>query len=395
MSAALSGTLAPLVYSGAAACLLLGVSFATRISSAERGATLLGTGFVLGLLGRALEVGGQTLAAPAGLLVVGVALGVLLSERTRSEAAPASLAWIAGLGAAGAGLGGLSVALGGGASELARIAGFAAAAFGALGLVQGVVLSSAGRNTAQSSVRTALSAACAGLAVAALGFAMQNVILLVAGGATALASVAFGRVIARATDRELLDLALGEAELVRDGYANVQSCGPEEAAMVIETAQNVLIVPGFGMAAAQAQHAVKQLADALEKHGATVRYAIHPSAGCLPGHLNGVLDEANVPHSALVELQEANQLAEKADVVLCVGANDVINPATDDPSSALYGMPTLDVRRARAVFVVKRSLRPGSGGVKNPLFEAPHTTLVFGDAKRVTQKLVTVLSGGH
>jgi NAD(P) transhydrogenase subunit beta len=394
MTSVLSGTLAPLVYAGAAICLLLGVSASTRGSTASRGGTLIGAGFLVALVGRVLEVGADAMGTPLALLVLGTAFGVLLADRTEVHSSPASLAWIGALGGAGAALSGLSIALQA-ADGLGRLAAFAAAGFGALAFAQGAVLAGSQRNTAQASARTALATASAGLAVAALGFSLQNVILLVAGGVSALASVALGRVVARNAGRELTDLAFGEASPVRDGYANVQSCGPEEAAMAIETARNVVIVPGYGMAVAQAQHAVKQLADALEKRGVKVRYAVHPSAGCLPGHMNGVLDEANVPHSALAEFDEANALVASADLVLCVGANDIINPATGDRSSALYGMPTLDVSKARAVFVVKRSLKAGASGAKNPLFEAPQTTMVFGDAKRVTQKLVTVLSGGH
>jgi NAD(P) transhydrogenase subunit beta len=198
----------------------------------------------------------------------------------------------------------------------------------------------------------------------------------------------------RASNRSFLDLAFGSADLERDGYRNVRTCGPEEAAMVLESASNLLIVPGFGMASAQAHQAVKQLADALEKRGTRVRFAVLPSAGCVPGHINYVLDQANIPHSAIAGIEEANQLARSADVVLCLGANDVVNPATDDASSPIFGMPKLDLSQTRAVFVVKRGMGQGATGAKNPLFEAPQTTMVFGDAKRVTQQLVTVLSGG-
>ena len=158
--------------------------------------------------------------------------------------------------------------------------------------------------------------------------------------------------------------------------------------MVLENAHTVVIVPGYGMAVAQAQHAVHEIGKMLEQRGAKVFYAIHPAAGLIPGHMNILLDEAKVPAAQILEWQAANAKLAEADVALVVGANDIVNPATqNDPHSAVYGMPLLDVGLARSVFVIKRSLRPGAAGVKNALFERTNTTLIFGDAKKVLQAI--------
>ena len=391
----LSGTVAPLIYAAAATCVLLGIGFTNRVSSGGSGRNLLGVGFLLAIVARVLEVDLDSATLGLALLVGGTVVGVLLGSQANAKAAPSTFAWIAGAGGASALA--TSIALLASAPEgaVAVVGAYVGAGFGALAVLQGLLLAVGGSESAQASARAAVTVACAGLAMGGVGFAIENVILLVVGGTTACSGVGLGRVMGRASSRTFSDLAFGDASVVVDGYRNVRSCGADEAAMVIETARNILIVPGFGTAVAQAQHALKQLVDTLEKHGATVRYAVHPSAGCVPGQLNGVLDEANVPHTAIAELEEANELAAKADVVLCIGANDVINPSTDDKSSPVYGMAGLDLSKARAVFVVKRSLNAGASGAKNPLFEAPQTTMVFGDAKRVTQQLVTVLSSGH
>lgn len=395
MNPVLAGTIAPLLYAASAVCLLLGIGFTNRVGSGGSGRTLVGVSFLIAIVARLMEVDLNSATMGLALLLGGTVVGVLLASQVKINATPASLAWIAAAGGASATATALSILLSHSAGEVGLIAAYLSAGFGALSIAQGLLLLVGGSDSAQASARATLTVSLAGAALGALGFAIENVILLVVGGTTAFSAIGLGRVMGRASGRTFGDLTFGDASVVRDGYSNVRSCGAEEAAMVIETAQNVLIVPGFGMAVAQAQHALKQLVDTLEKHGAKVRYAVHPSAGCVPGQLNGVLDEANVPHAALAELEEANQLAAQADVVLCIGANDVINPSSNDTRSALYGMPTIDVSKARAVFVVKRSLKVGASGAKNPLFEAPQTTMVFGDAKRVTQQLVTVLSGGH
>lgn len=391
----LSGTIAPLLYAVAATCVLLGIGFTNRVSSGGQGRTLIGVGFLIAVVARVMETDLDSATLGLALLVGGTVVGVLLGSQVKPSAAPATFAWISAAGGASATATALAILLGETDSSVTLVGAYIAAGLGALSIVQGLSLSVSSTDSAQASARAAFTVVLAGLALAALGFALSNVILLVLGGTAGCSAIGLGRVMGRASGRGFMDLAFGDASLVRDGYSNVRTCGADEAAMVIETAQNVLIVPGFGMAVAQAQHALKQLVDTLEKHGAKVRYAVHPAAGCVPGHMNGILDEANVPHTALAELDEANELAAKADVVLCIGANDVINPSCNDNASPLYGMPTIDVSKARAVFVVKRSLKVGAAGAKNPLFEAPHTTMVFGDAKKITQQLVTVLSGGH
>lgn len=391
----LPGTVAPLIYAVAATCVLLGIGFTNRVSSGGRGRSLIAVGFLIAIVGRVLEVNLDSATVGLALLVGGTVVGVLLGSQVKPSAAPATFAWISAAGGASAAATAMAILQSNNDSSVTVVSAAIAAVLGALSIVQGLLLSVSGSDSAQGSARAAVTVVLAGLSVAALGFALENVILLVIGGTAGCSAIGLGRVMGRASGRSFMDLAFGSASLVRDGYSNVRTCGADEAAMVIETAQNVLIVPGFGLAVAQAQHALKQLVDTLEKHGAKVRYAVHPSAGCVPGHMNGVLDEANVPHTAIAELEEANELAAKADVVLCIGANDVVNPSCNDNASPLYGMPTIDVSKARAVFVVKRSLKVGASGAKNPLFEAPQTTMVFGDAKKITQQLVTVLSGGH
>ena len=158
--------------------------------------------------------------------------------------------------------------------------------------------------------------------------------------------------------------------------------------MELETARKVVLVPGYGMAAAQAQHALAELAKLLSLRGAKVVYAIHPAAGLIPGHMNILLDEAKVETALLCEWEAANRELADADVAVVVGANDIVNPAAnDDPGSAVYGMPFIDVRPARTVFVIKRGLGVGAAGVKNPLFERANTTMIFGDAKKVLQAI--------
>ena len=155
-------------------------------------------------------------------------------------------------------------------------------------------------------------------------------------------------------------------------------------------AGKVIFVPGYGMAVAQAQHVVRELADLLEKRGVTVKYAIHPVAGRMPGHMNVLLAEANVPYDRLYDMEEINSEFPQADVALVIGANDVVNPAArSDPASPIYGMPILDVDRAKGVIVLKRSMNPGFAGIENHLFYAPNTSMLFGDAKSSLTRLVT------
>jgi NAD(P) transhydrogenase subunit beta len=175
-------------------------------------------------------------------------------------------------------------------------------------------------------------------------------------------------------------------------YGTVRSCGPEEAAMLLEAADRVMVVPGYGLAVAQAQHAVRDLADILEKNGANVRYAIHPVAGRMPGHMNVLLAEADIPYEKLLEMDQANADFRNVDVALVIGANDVVNPAAEkDPTSPIAGMPILQAYHARTVIVIKRSLGSGFAGVKNELFERPNAMMLFMDAKGALQQIAAEL----
>ncbi|MCC6159240.1 MAG: NAD(P)(+) transhydrogenase (Re/Si-specific) subunit beta, partial [Deltaproteobacteria bacterium] len=175
-------------------------------------------------------------------------------------------------------------------------------------------------------------------------------------------------------------------------YKNVRSTGPEEAAMILESAARVVVAPGYGMAVAQAQHAVREMADLLAKKGVEVTYAIHPVAGRMPGHMNVLLAEANIPYDKLLEMDQVNPEFKNTDVVIVLGANDVVNPAAlNDPKSPIFGMPILNVHEARTVFVIKRSLASGFAGIRNDLFEGENTMMLFGDAKKVLMGIVEEL----
>jgi NAD(P) transhydrogenase subunit beta len=218
-----------------------------------------------------------------------------------------------------------------------------------------------------------------------VGLALGNPIVATVGGLVAAAGYSLSGIVGAALGRSPLDIAFGRGR-ANDEYTNVKACGAEEVAMELETARKVIVVPGYGMAVAQAQHALADVAKVLAANGAKVLYAIHPAAGLIPGHMNVLLDEAKVDEAQLREWQDANRELADADVALVVGACDIVNPAAkDDRSSALFGMPIIEVEKARTVFVIKRSLRPGASGAKNPLFERPNVTLVFGDAKKVLQ----------
>ncbi len=171
----------------------------------------------------------------------------------------------------------------------------------------------------------------------------------------------------------------------------MRSGGAEEAALVLENAESVIFVPGYGLAVAQAQHAVKELAGELEKRGVKVTYGIHPVAGRMPGHMNVLLAEADVPYEQLLEMDVINPEFSNTDVVIIVGANDVVNPAADEQGSPIYGMPVLEVWHASSVIMIKRSLSPGFAGIKNSLFEYDNTMMMFEDAKKAVQEMVKEL----
>jgi NAD(P) transhydrogenase subunit beta len=180
-----------------------------------------------------------------------------------------------------------------------------------------------------------------------------------------------------------------------DVYVNVRSTSAEDVAMILDAAQYVVFVPGYGMAVAQAQHAVRDLADLLEANDCKVEYAIHPVAGRMPGHMNVLLAEADVPYEQLIEMDNINPTMSTVDVAIVIGANDVVNPvARTDPNSPIAGMPIIDVDKARTVIVIKRSLSPGFAGIPNPLFSAENTLMLFGDGKKAVLDIVTAIKDG-
>src|SRR5215207_240576 len=236
-----------------------------------------------------------------------------------------------------------------------------------------------------------------GLAAAATGFALGNSILIICGALDGASGFLLSILMSKAMNRSFSNVLFGAfggggpAAAVGAGSAlPVRAISAEDAAIQLAYASRVIIVPGYGMAVAQAQHQVRELAELIEKRGGEVKYAIHPVAGRMPGHMNVLLAEANVPYDRLYDLEEINDRFEQADVVLVIGANDVVNPAArTDRSSPIYGMPILNVDKAQSIIVMKRSMAAGYSGVENELFYHPRTSMLFGDAKQSIQSLVT------
>jgi len=237
-----------------------------------------------------------------------------------------------------------------------------------------------------------------GLTVAASGYLLENILLLVAGTLVGSAGTLLTRLMANAMGRSVINILFGAlkggsslgATTVSD--RPVKSAGPADVAILLAYAQRVIIVPGYGLAVAQAQHALRQLVDLLEERGVQVDYAIHPVAGRMPGHMNVLLAEAQVPYEQLKEMEEIDPEFKQADVALVVGANDVVNPAAETtPGAPIYGMPILHANQARQVVFMKRSMRPGFAGIENELLYQPATTLLFGDAKDTMSKLLAEL----
>ncbi|MFN2370479.1 MAG: NAD(P)(+) transhydrogenase (Re/Si-specific) subunit beta [Candidatus Krumholzibacteriia bacterium] len=241
-----------------------------------------------------------------------------------------------------------------------------------------------------------------GLAAAATGFVLLNNVLIIAGSLVGASGIILTRIMCKAMNRSLAHVLFGSLGPGADGPSaddvyggRVKAPSPAEVAMLFDTARRVLIVPGYGLAVAQAQHVVKNLATLLEQRGITVEYGIHPVAGRMPGHMNVLLAEADVPYEQLKEMDEINQEIEQVDVCLVIGANDVVNPvARTDPKSPIAGMPIIDVDKARTVVVVKRSLSPGFAGIPNPLFAADNCLMMFGDGKKAMMELVEALKEG-
>ncbi len=240
-------------------------------------------------------------------------------------------------------------------------------------------------------VAIALLNSYSGLAGAATGFVLANNVLIIAGSLVGASGIILSRIMCKAMNRSLGNVLLGKigvagadqvsADKVYAG--KVKSSSPEEVAMLFDSARRVVIIPGYGMAVSQAQHAVRDLTNLLSARGIEVEFAIHPVAGRMPGHMNVLLAEADVPYDRLKEMDEINPSLEETDVALVIGANDVVNPvARTDPSSPIAGMPIINADKARTVVVVKRSLSPGFAGIPNPLFAADNTLMLFGDGKK-------------
>ncbi|EAQ78456.1 NAD(P)(+) transhydrogenase (Re/Si-specific) subunit beta [Blastopirellula marina] len=239
-----------------------------------------------------------------------------------------------------------------------------------------------------------------GLAAAATGFVIENNVLIISGSLVGASGIVLTQIMCKAMNRSLLNVVFGGLQSAAastgpaadEVYANVRSTSADDVAMILDAAQRVVIVPGYGLAVAQAQHAVRDLATLLEEKGIEVEYAIHPVAGRMPGHMNVLLAEADIPYEKLREMDDINPTMSQVDVAIVLGANDVVNPvASTDPHSPIAGMPIIHVDKARTVIVIKRSLSPGFAGVPNPLFAADNALMLFADGKKAILDIVTAI----
>ncbi len=242
----------------------------------------------------------------------------------------------------------------------------------------------------------------AGLSAAAMGFVLDSKLLIIAGALDGSSGLILSIIMSKAMNRSFTNVLFGAFGQVQTSAAAGQEARPvrsataEEAAAILSAANRVIVVPGYGMAVAQAQHKVRELYDSLTKRGVDVRFAIHPVAGRMPGHMNVLLAEADIPYDRLIEMDEINGDFPQTDVALVIGANDVTNPAArTDTTSPIYGMPILDVDKAHTVMVIKRSMNPGFAGIDNPLYYLDNTLMLFGDAKAFVGSIVRELSGEH
>jgi NAD(P) transhydrogenase subunit beta len=241
----------------------------------------------------------------------------------------------------------------------------------------------------------------AGLSAAAMGFVLNSKLLIIAGALDGSSGFILSVIMSKAMNRSFSNVLFGAFGQVQASAAAgqeekpVRSATAEEAAAILTAANKVVVVPGYGMAVAQAQHKVRELYDALTKRGIDVKFAIHPVAGRMPGHMNVLLAEADVPYDRLIEMDDINSDLPQTDVALIIGANDVTNPAArNDKSSPIYGMPIIDVDKAHTVMVIKRSMNPGFAGIDNPLYYLDRTLMLFGDAKGFVGNIVREVAGG-
>jgi NAD(P) transhydrogenase subunit beta len=242
----------------------------------------------------------------------------------------------------------------------------------------------------------------AGVAAAAMGFVLNNRLLIIAGALNGSAGLILSIIMCKAMNRSFTNVLFGAFGQLATAVAGtaaqrpVRSATPDEAASILDSARSVIVIPGYGMAVAQAQHKIRELYDALTKRGIDVRFAIHPVAGRMPGHMNVLLAEADIPYDKLLEMDDINGDFPNTDVALVIGANDVVNPlARTDKTSPIYGTPILDADRARTVMVIKRSMSPGFAGIDNELYYMNNTLMLFGDAKNFVAGIVKELAGSH
>jgi NAD(P) transhydrogenase subunit beta len=233
-----------------------------------------------------------------------------------------------------------------------------------------------------------------GMAATATGFVIDNSMLIVTGSLVGASGIILTQIMCKAMNRSLANVLFsGFGSAVKSSSSSVKGeakpIKAEDAFLVLEAARSVVIIPGYGLAVAQAQHVVRELGELMEKNGADVKYAIHPVAGRMPGHMNILLAEANVPYEQLMEMDSINPLMETVDVAIVIGANDTVNPASrHDKGSPIYGMPIINADKAKTVFVLKRSMASGFAGIENELFYYENTRMIFGDAKQTVQALV-------